>query len=87
MKGFIAGLVAAIGIAALVFVSPLIGLLVGMFIGWVLELVTGTYVTDGLNIIFGTDRFTDASLPQITGTLGVIGGFFKAKLTAKKEDD
>ena len=85
MKSFIAGLTLIVGLVALLFAAPLLGLLVGLFFGWVLELFTGAYVTDGLNLLLGTDRFERGDLPQVLGVLGVVGGFFRAKVTTKKE--
>ncbi|MEH6941647.1 hypothetical protein [Bacillus sp. JJ722] len=85
MKQLFAGIGILTGFIALLFAYPLVGLLSGMFIGWVLELVAGSYVTDGLNLLFGTDRFAEGSLPQITGTIGIIGGFFKTRVDVKKE--
>jgi hypothetical protein len=86
MKNFGLGIVALIGLAALFFIAPLIGLLFGILTGWVLELVCGDYVANGLNVLFGTDRFSSELLPRVFGVLGVIGGFFKSTTTIRSDE-
>ena len=62
---------------ALAFVaSPLLALLVGMAIGWILELLTGDYVVAAFNTI-GMNGVQDGDLPKVFGLLAVIASFIK----------
>jgi hypothetical protein len=72
-----------VAVIALVILLPIIYLFSGWFVGWVIEAMTGSYVTSGLNLLFGTDRFAEGDLPKITATLAVVGSFFKAQQTNK----
>lgn len=87
MKEFFAVIGAAIGIVALLFMAPLIGLVIGMFFGWALEIAAGNYVADGLNLLFGTDRFSAEMLPKIFGVIGAISSAFGAKFSSKRDSE
>lgn len=64
--------------ALMLFISPLIALLVGWFVGFVIELITGTYTTDSLNVLVGKDRFAQGDFARLTAVAAVIGSFFKS---------
>lgn len=87
MKEFFAAIGATIGIVALLFMTPLIGLAIGMFFGWALEIVAGNYVADGLNLLLGTDRFSAEMLPKIFGVIGAISSVFGAKFSTKRDSE
>jgi hypothetical protein len=50
----------------------------GWIMGHIINLFCGEFVTNGLNGLLGTDRFTRDMLPMIGGALGFIGAFFKS---------
>lgn len=70
--------------AAVIILSYWLGYLGGMILNW----GAGENLVKGLNLIFGTDRFTREMIPTICATLSVIGGYFKAHLNTnnKKKD-
>lgn len=67
------------------FITPIIYIGFGYLGGVVVKWFFGGLVADGLNTIFGTDRFHPNQIPMITATLAMIGGYFKSSLTNKKE--
>lgn len=87
MKQFFAVIGAIIGIFALLFMAPLIGLVIGMFFGWALEIVAGNYVADGLNLLLGTDRFSAEMLPKIFGVIGAFSSVFMVKFSTKRDSE
>lgn len=87
MKEFFAVIGATVGIVALLFMAPLVCLVIGMFFGWVLEIVAGNYVADGLNLLLGTDRFSAEMLPKIFGVIGAFSSAFGAKFTTKRDSE
>ena len=58
------------------FIFPLLALLVGWFVGFVIELATGSYTTDSLNVITGSDRFAKGDFARLTAVVAVLGTFF-----------
>lgn len=87
MKKVFAIIGAIVGIVALLFMAPLIGLAIGMIFGWALEIVAGNYVADGLNLLLGTDRFSAEMLPKIFGVVGAFSSVFGAKFSAKRDSE
>jgi phosphate/sulfate permease len=87
MKEFFVVIGALVGIVALLFMTPLIGLVIGMFFGWALEIVAGNYVADGLNLLLGTDRFSAEMLPKIFGVIGAFSSVFGAKFSTKRDSE
>lgn len=62
---------------ALAFVAtPLLALLVGMAIGYILELLTGDYVVAAFNAI-GMNGVQSGDLPKVFGLLAVVVAFIK----------
>lgn len=68
-----------------VLIFPIIYFLDGWITGIILNWLIGDTIVGGLNLIFGTTRFTVDELPMICGTLAVIGSFFKSTLTTRKD--
>ena len=68
-----------------VLITPILCFLCGWITGIVLNWLIGDTVVSGLNLIFGTTRFTVDELPMICGTLAVIGSFFKSTPTTRKD--
>lgn len=66
------------GIGLALFLYPIVSLIVGWFGGLVISWVFGSYLSDGLNLLLGTDRFSKNDLPMICATFAVIGSYFKA---------
>ena len=56
--------------------TPLIALLVGMAIGYILELLTGDYVVAAFNAI-GMTGVQSGDLPKVFGLLAVVATFIK----------
>lgn len=73
---FLAAAILALFIALMFAASPLIALLVGMFIGWVLEVFTGDYVVQAFNAI-GMTHVKDGDLPKVFGLLSVVAAMIK----------
>ena len=56
----------------------------GMFVergGWIMQMCIGTTITNGLNLMFDTTRFTPDIIPLACGTLATIGSFFKTRVS------
>lgn len=74
-----------VAVAILVIILIPLGVLFGVFTGWILKLFFGVMLADGLNLLFNTNRFTPNQLPMICGTLGMVGAYFKATQTNNKK--
>lgn len=81
LKGFGASVIVGAG---LVFLLPL-----GVFFGWVaglvLKLFCGSFLASGLNLLFGTSRFSPDSIPMVTGVLAAFSSYLKTTVTTKSE--
>lgn len=77
--GTVATAIASIAILAfivLAFVaSPLLALLVGMAIGYILEVFTGDYVVLAFNAV-GLSGVQDGDLPKVFGLIAVVAALF-----------
>lgn len=69
-------LIIAVFIALAFVVTPLLALVVGMAIGYVLEFVTGDYVINAFHII-GLNGVQDGDLPKVFGLLSLFAYFLK----------
>lgn len=89
MKKFYEGLGVSVAalfvIAVALFITPLIYVSFGYLGGLIIKWVFGGVLIDGLNILFGTDRFTPPIIPYVTATLAVIGGYFRSSVTNNKK--
>lgn len=74
--GILVALVA--GILALIFLYPILAICVGYISGLIIKLCFGGLITNGLNLIFNTNRFTPDHIPMICATLAVLGSYFRA---------
>ncbi|MFZ4454291.1 hypothetical protein [Salibacterium aidingense] len=83
MTNFFAGLGAVIGVIALALILPALSVAIGWLVGVVVALFFGGLLADGLNVIFGTDRFASGDIPAITAVLALAALFLRAKYTAK----
>ena len=71
---------AILGLAALIFLMPLIGVLVGAFAGWVVSL----FFDATMRAFFGPLGLGHLEVWQIGAALGFIGGFFKTTVPQNK---
>lgn len=74
MKSIFAG---CLTIILQILIGPIINFIGGWLGGLVVQCVCSDTLVGGLNILFGTERFTSDLLPIICGTLGVVGSFFR----------
>lgn len=75
-----------LGIAAMVFVWPVVLFILGAFTGWVASSVFvffGNWLVSGMALIGVKIALVD--LPLLTATLGFIGGFFKSSSSSKSK--
>jgi len=84
LGGIIIVILVVIAVAAV----PLLALLVGMFIGQIIEWMTGDYLVRALNAI-GLSGVKDGDLPKIFGLLSVVAMYFRSSPInrGKKDDD
>lgn len=57
---------------------PLIALMIGFLIGGVIELATGTFTSETMNLIANTDRFARGDFAKLTAVLGALTPLFKS---------
>lgn len=72
-------------IVILAIIDPILYYFCGWITGLFLQMSIGDTVTNGMNYLFHTNRFTSDMLPTICGTLGVIGSFFKSNHTSSNK--
>lgn len=73
----------ALLLVGLLFAHPILAVGIGWFAGSVVELLFGTYITSGLNLLFNTVRFEPNHIPVLCSILAVVGSFFKSVQTNK----
>lgn len=66
-----------VGMALVALSIPLIALLIGYLFGGVIELATGTFATETMNLIANTDRFAKGDFAKMTALIGAITPLFK----------
>lgn len=74
-------LTALLGMVNLFVFSPVITFGFGWLGGWLLKLCVGRAITDGMNLLFNTTRFTPGFIPVACATLATIGKYFKSTQT------
>ena len=52
-----------------ILLTPLLSFVIGYTIGLMIELVSGDLVSNGLNLIFNTDRYHKGDLPTVLSTI------------------
>lgn len=57
---------------------PLISFVLGYIGGTLLNWIVGAQLSNGMNLIFNTTRFTRESLPIVLATASVIGSYFSS---------
>lgn len=72
---------AAIIAILITILSPVITFGCAWFGGWILKMCVGSIVSDGLNLMFNTTRFTPDFIPLACATLATIGKYFKSSQT------
>lgn len=77
--------ISIIGVILLAILSPVLTFACAYFGGWILKLFVGTAITNGLNLLFDTERFTPDFVPLACATLATIGKYFKSSQTNKTE--
>jgi hypothetical protein len=68
--------VGAIAVGAfLIFLSPLVGILAGAFVGWVVSIMAPVWVPTGLGYL--GIHVAETQLVALGAALGFLGGFFR----------
>lgn len=65
-------------------VTPLLALLVGMAVGYIVEFVTGDYVIQALHSI-GLTGVKIGDLPKVFGLLALVAIFFRTKVSTERK--
>lgn len=63
--------------ATLLLIVPIVYVCFGFMGGLVVKWIFGGMITDGLNVLFNTSRFTPEMIPTLTAIFALIGSFFK----------
>ena len=86
MKYKAAGCLTAIVVVIMI---PLMYFASGWLTGWILKVIAGDALVNGLNLLFDTARFTPNMLPLTCAALSVVGSFFKpgVKTSMEKEEE
>lgn len=82
MRKFLVGLgttIAIITVIAMFLILPIVYVAIGWIAGFMVSLVFGDLVVDGLNALFNTTRFVKSDIPIITATLALFGSFFRSE--------
>lgn len=85
MNKFFEGLSAFSIIAAIGFVLAPLSVFSGWITGVIIKLICGQFIADGLNVLFGTARFSPDVIPLIGGCLGFISLFFKSSTSSSEK--
>ncbi len=65
-------------LVGLLFAHPILAVVIGWFAGCVIELLFGTYITSGLNLLLNTVRFEPNHIPVLCSILAVVGSYFRS---------
>lgn len=65
-------------------VTPLLALLVGMAVGYIVEFVTGDYVVQALHSV-GLTGVKSGDLPKVFGLIALVAMFFRTTVSTKRE--
>lgn len=80
-------IIAVVFIALMIVALPLLALLIGMTVGYILELFTQDYVVQAFNAI-GLDGVQDGDLPKVFGLIALVAAMLKIGVgNAKKKTD
>ena len=75
------------GFIGLLVFSPVITFGFAYLGGLILKWIVGNAVTNGLNIVFDTTRFTSDLIPITCASLATIGKYFKSTQTNNNKKD
>lgn len=70
-----------VGFIGLLVFSPILTFGFAYLGGLILQWIVGDAVTNGLNLMFDTTRFTPDLIPIVCATLATIGKYFKSTQT------
>jgi len=70
-----------VGFIILLVFSPVLTFGCAYLGGMILNYFVGDAITNGLNVVFNTDRFTSDLIPLVCATLATIGKYFKSTQT------
>lgn len=84
---FVSALLFLIVSIALILFNSVLAFALGYFVAWILQLLGfADVISDGLNLVFNTARFTEDNLTLVLGTFGLLAAFFKPKLAKDKSE-
>lgn len=79
IKEVLKGMLEAVGmlltLAGVLFVAPIFAIAVGWVSGYFVELITGGYVTSGINMLFKTD-LVQGDLPKVSAVIWLMSYVF-----------
>lgn len=70
-------IIIVISVIALILLEPTLIFIIGYFSGLLLSWIFGSIITESLNMIFSTNRFTVEILPWLIATIATFASFFK----------
>jgi ABC-type phosphate transport system permease subunit len=70
-----------VGFIGLLVLSPVLTFGCAYLGGMILNFFVGNMVTNGLNVVFDTNRFTSDLIPLVCATLATIGKYFRSTQT------
>lgn len=73
------------GFIGLLVLSPILTFGFAYIGGMIIKFFAGNLAANGLNILFGTTRFSANDIPVICAILATIGKYFKSSQTNNKE--
>lgn len=68
---------------AIILLVP-IGILFGWIAGFIVKVFCGAMITNGLNLLFGSNRFSPEDIPTITATLSVFASYMRTSVKHEK---
>lgn len=71
-------------IAGIIIVAPL-SVALSYFTGWILSIICGDMLADGLNLLLNTTRFQAEQLPILCAALGLISSYFRTQTTVNEK--
>ncbi len=58
--------------------APIVVFWCGYFGGLILKWLVGDFLTNGLNLLFDTTRFSSNVIPLVCASLATVGSYFKS---------
>jgi hypothetical protein len=69
--------------ASIILLIPF-GVLMSYLIGLVMKMFCGQLICDGMNLLFGTARFTPELIPKMFVALGIIASWLRTSVSIDK---